>query len=193
MTLNSSFYYIDWQRIQLQTTLACGYFFTANSGKAYSEGAEVEASVKLGGGFRLNQSLGTTRSALTDAALPGNSPIGQQLPDVPRWTATTSLEYSRDITGDLTFNALVTNRFVDSEYDYNAVPASYTQKPAYDLVDMRIGLAGGSWTTSLYVDNLFDRRAVTGINRNVAQNNPYYARVFINRPRTIGVTAETEF
>ncbi|TWB43136.1 outer membrane receptor protein involved in Fe transport [Nitrospirillum viridazoti] len=193
MTLNSSFYYIDWQRIQLQTTLACGYFFTANSGKAYSEGAEVEASVKLGDGFRLNQSLGTTRSALTDAALPGNSPIGQQLPDVPRWTATTSLEYSRDIAGDLTFSALVTNRFVDAQYDYSAVPASYFQKPAYDLVDMRIGLAGGSWTTSLYIDNLFDRRAVTGINRNVAQNNPYYARVFINRPRTIGVTAETEF
>ena len=193
VTVNSSLFYIDWSKMQLQTTLACGYYFTGNSGSAFSEGGESEIAAKLGGGFKLLQSLGFTRAALSSLSLPGNSPLGQQLPDVPRWTFSTSLEWARELNSDLTLTALASNRFVDGEYDYSALPYTYTRKAPYDLVDARVGLMADSWSVALYVNNLLDRRAILGINRDQSQNNPYYTRLFVSQPRTIGLTAETEF
>ncbi|MDG5493845.1 TonB-dependent receptor [Niveispirillum sp. BGYR6] len=193
VTFNSALYYIDWTDIQQQTTLSCGYNFTANSGRAYSKGAEAEMSARLGWGFTLQQSVGYTRSALTRISLPGNSPLDQQLPDVPRWTATTALEYADDISDDLSLSARVSNRYIGGQYNYSAVPASLTRKPSYDILDARISVSGDSWTASLFVDNITNRRAIVGINRSQAQNNPYFARAFINRPRTFGLSIETEF
>jgi outer membrane receptor protein involved in Fe transport len=193
VTMNGSLYYIDWSKMQLQTTLACGYYFTGNSGNAFSEGGEAEITAKLGHGLKLMQSVGLTRAALSSLSLPGNTAVGQQLPDVPRWTFATSLEWSHDLNSELTLTALASNRFVDGEYDYSSLPYNYTHKPSYDLVDLRVGLLASSWSASLYVNNVTDRRAILGINRDQSQNNPYYTRLFVSQPRTIGVTAETEF
>lgn len=193
VTLNSAVYYIDWKDIQQQTTLSCGYNFTANSGRASSKGAEAELSARLGGGFSFQQTVGFTRAKLTSISLPGNSPLGQQLPDVPRWTSTSALEYLQDISDTLSLNARLAHRYIGGQYNYSAVPASLTRKPSYNIIDARVSVLADGWSASLYVDNLTDKQAIVGINRSQAQNNPYFARAFINRPRTFGLTVETEF
>jgi len=193
LEVNSSLYYIDWNQIQQQTTLSCGYYFTANSGKAFSEGGELEVTARITPKLTIVQSAGYTRAVLTNQTLPGNSLLGQQLPDIPKWTLSTSLQYSQELTDDMTLTGLLANRFVGSELDFSALPAAYTRKPQYDIVDARIGVNTDTWSAQLYVDNLFDRTAVLGINRFETQNNPWLSRLFVSRPRTVGVTVETKF
>jgi outer membrane receptor protein involved in Fe transport len=191
--VNSSLYHIDWSGIQQQVTLGCGFLFTANAGTAVSEGGESEIEARLAQGLTLSQSIGYTKATLTKVRIPGNSPLGQQLPDVPKWTFSTTLSYSTDLVDDLTLDALLVNKFVDGEYDYSGLPAPYIRKPPYDVVDARIGLDTETWSTYLYIDNLLDRQAVLGIDRALTLNDPWHTRLVINRPRTFGVVASVKF
>jgi iron complex outermembrane receptor protein len=193
VTLNGDVFYIDWQKIQQQVSLACGYYFTANAGSAVSKGAELELDAKLASSLTLSQSLAYDRAQLTELSLPVNSPLGQQLPDVPKWTFSTTLDYTKPLAQGLTLDALVTNRFVGREYDYNGLPAAFTQKPSYDIVDARIGVLRNHWSAYLFADNAFNRRAVLGINRAETQNDVFTARLIPNRPRTIGLVVRYDF
>lgn len=193
LRVNSDVYYIDWRKIQQQVSLSCGYYFTANAGSAVSKGAELEIEAKPTSNLTLSQSLAYDRAQLTELSLPVNSPLGQQLPDVPKWTFSTTLEYTRPLTQRWTLDALATNRYVGREYDYNGLPAAFTQKPAYDIIDARIGVMRGDWSVYLFADNLLNRRAVLGVNRAETQNDVYSARLIPNRPRTLGLVGRVEF
>ena len=59
--------------------------------------------------------------------------------------------------------------------------------PAYDLVNLRVGLLNGPWDLALYVNNLTDERALLSLD----QERGTRARVgyLTNQPRTFGITA----
>jgi iron complex outermembrane receptor protein len=58
--------------------------------------------------------------------------------------------------------------------------------PAYNLVNVRVGLSRANWETALYVNNLTDERALLALDR----ERGLRARVgyLTNQPRTVGVT-----
>jgi outer membrane receptor protein involved in Fe transport len=61
------------------------------------------------------------------------------------------------------------------------------QVPSYDIANGRLGVEMGHLVTSLFVNNLTDKRAVID---NVFQYNinlPTYSRATINQPLTAGV------
>jgi hypothetical protein len=122
-----------------------------------------------------------------------NSPIGRQLPDVPEWTFAATADYSRNLGNQWTLDALLSDRFVGKEYDYNAIPALYPVKPAYNIADARISLDRNQWSVSWFVDNVLDRRAVLGVNRAEVLNDPWVTRLVPNQPRTIGLLARYRF
>ena len=59
--------------------------------------------------------------------------------------------------------------------------------PAYDLVNLRVGVLKGKWDISLYGNNLTDERALLALDR----ERGLRARVgyLTNQPRTFGITA----
>ena len=61
------------------------------------------------------------------------------------------------------------------------------QMPAYDLVNLRLGVLRGKWDFSLYANNLTDELAFLALDRERGKR----ARVgyLTNQPRTFGVTA----
>ena len=65
--------------------------------------------------------------------------------------------------------------------------ASDTQA-AYETGDIRFGLEGEHWSGSLFVDNLWDERAVT-----FRSNRWAVPRLSIVRPRTIGLQFRYDF
>jgi iron complex outermembrane receptor protein len=63
--------------------------------------------------------------------------------------------------------------------------------PAYDILNLRLGLLKGKWDVSLYANNLADERAFLALDR----ERGLRARVgyLTNQPRTFGLTARLRF
>jgi iron complex outermembrane receptor protein len=58
--------------------------------------------------------------------------------------------------------------------------------PAYDIVNLRVGVLKGRWDTALYINNVTDERALLSLD----QERGTRARVgfYTNQPRTIGIS-----
>ncbi len=67
-------------------------------------------------------------------------------------------------------------------------PAIRRELPAYDLTNLQVGLDGGQWSVTLFVNNLFDERGVVGLEESVIRYS-----VTATRPRTIGIGARRTF
>ncbi len=81
----------------------------------------------------------------------------------------------------------------------NNIGGPYTQNtvtfnpklPAYDIVNMRVGVLRGRWDTALFVNNLTDETAHLALDR----ERGLRARIgyLTNPPRTFGVTTRVNF
>jgi len=187
VSLNGALYFMDWDKIQQQVTLSCGYNFSANAGKAVSKGGELELNARVTSSLLFTQNFGFSRAYLTQIDVPGNSPLGQQLPDVPRWTYATGLSYETLVGRDYKLTSSLNERFVGAEYDYSGTPAPFTQKPAYHVLDARLRAGRDNWSASLFADNLLNALGIVGVARSEVINIPETARIIPIRPRTIGV------
>ena len=63
--------------------------------------------------------------------------------------------------------------------------------PAYNIINLRLGVLKGKWDTALFVNNLTDERAFLALDR----ERGFRARVgyLTNQPRTIGITTRVNF
>jgi iron complex outermembrane receptor protein len=66
-----------------------------------------------------------------------------------------------------------------------------SELPAYDLVNLRLGVVRGRWDVSVFVDNLTDERALLSFDRERGTR----ARIgyLTNQPRTFGLRARVGF
>jgi iron complex outermembrane receptor protein len=65
------------------------------------------------------------------------------------------------------------------------------EMPAYDILNLRVGLLRGKWDISLFANNLTDERALLALDR----ERGLRARVgyLTNQPRSFGITARVKF
>jgi iron complex outermembrane receptor protein len=63
--------------------------------------------------------------------------------------------------------------------------------PAYDIVNLRLGVRHGKWDTAFYVNNLTDERALLSLDRERGTR----ARIgyVTNQPRTYGISTRVDF
>jgi outer membrane receptor protein involved in Fe transport len=66
--------------------------------------------------------------------------------------------------------------------------AGVNTQDAYETGDIRFGLEGAAWSASLFVDNMWDERAVT-----FRSNRWGEPRLSLVRPRTVGLQVRYEF
>jgi hypothetical protein len=68
----------------------------------------------------------------------------------------------------------------------------FHRRSGYSLVNLRVGsdkdVANHKWGASLFVDNVFDKIAETGLPVAISADLPTTRRLGIVRPRTIGLT-----
>lgn len=197
LTLNASLYSIDWNQVQQQIVLQCGFNITANFGSARSKGAEVEASYQPSSGLTLRMNAGYTSAAL-DNDVPGTGAMkGDRLLDVPRWTGGASVEYNwRWNTGYSGFGRLGANYTgrANSLYDRSS---PFYQRVGFAEVNFQFGWQpeGKSprWRATLFAENLLDKVGQTGLPVAISADLPNTRRVAINRPRTMGIKLELPF
>jgi iron complex outermembrane recepter protein len=190
LSVNSALYYEDWSNVQQNVVLGCGYHFYANAGKAAVYGAETEIVVQLLDGLTLTENVAYTHAALTEAVPSIGAPNGQPLVDVPNWLESTALNYSRPISSNLSFVARFSEDYVGASYDD---AFAFDRLPAYDIMRIRAGVAGGTWVAELFVDNLANERARIADTNSYVINIPDLDRVATNQPRTMGIDLRYRF
>jgi iron complex outermembrane receptor protein len=187
--VNASVYFVDWTNIQQSVNLPiCGASITLNVGAAETYGGELELRAKLTDGLTVSFVGGATHAYLTQSPNDVVAVPGQWLLNVPKWSATPSLEYDWPMGATLKAFARTDYDVVGSSFGaFSTSDPGYNQ-PGYNVLNASVGVNSGNLMLSLYVKNLLD-------------NSKIIARPSINfveegytlRPLTAGIYATLKF
>jgi iron complex outermembrane recepter protein len=161
------------------------------------------------------------RSTLTSTDPAGNVTVvsgieeGERLPTVPKFQLVAAVTYQWEVRpGSLAYVTgayqHIGSRFTQVgdqdlgtldllSFGANTIGAPLTQStftydpelPAYDLVNIRGGLRRNNWDVALYLNNVFDERALLSLDR----ERGTLARIgfLTNQPRTFGISTRVDF
>ncbi len=187
LVVDGAAYLIDWDNLQTEHDLACGFNFIENAGKVHSKGVELEVTANLMEGLVLS-----VRTSYTDAALAINSPdlnapAGTPVPYAPKWNLSLSGRYSRPILD-------ATNGFIQLDYlyvdpstsDFN--PVNSIPQPAHNNLNLRVGVENDRWQVALFAENLTNEVEKLNVTQLYGRFSTDLAR-----PRTIGVKVGTRW
>jgi outer membrane receptor protein involved in Fe transport len=188
-TINSAGYFENWQHIQQNIPLGCGFPFTSNAGDAHIYGTELEMSAIVVQGLVASASASWLHSEYIANAVPATT-IDDRVQNVPEITLSGSLAYRRPLNDYVALVTRVDNNYVGSRIDTTA-QANYL--PPYDLTNVRAGLEGNRWSANLFVNNVTNRLALltnaSAINVNVSTFN----RTAMEQPLTFGLDLNFRF
>jgi iron complex outermembrane receptor protein len=183
MTINAAGYFENWQHIQQNIPLACGFPFTGNAGDAHIYGAELEINAVLVPGLVASVNGSWLHAEYIANAVPATT-IGERVQDVPELTAAASLAYRHGITDKLSLIGRIDNNYVGSRIDTTS-QANYL--PAYDLTNIRAGVEGSNWTAMLFANNVTNRVALLTNSPAINVNVPTFNRTAMSQPLTFGI------
>ena len=161
------------------------------------------------------------RSTMTSTAPDGSTSVvsgieaGNRLPSVPEFQLAAAATYQWQMkggslgyltgiyqhvgsrytqVGDQDLGTLNLLSFAPNTIGGPLTAATFTydpEMPAYDLLNLRLGLLKGRWDVALYANNLTDERAFLALDRERGTR----ARIgyLTNQPRTFGITAHVTF
>lgn len=163
-------------------------FFTDNAAQGKTYGFESDIRWFVGEAWELYANIGLLDATFDEFVTSQVDLSGRDQAHAPGYTLAAGASY-RHAGG---FFARVDVSARDSFY----FDVSHDQKSkAYELVNARVGFDAGSWTTYIWVRNLFDRSyAVRGFffgNEPPDFSNTLYTR--LGDPRQVGVTFEKRF
>jgi iron complex outermembrane receptor protein len=213
LSFQTSVYYIDWSGIQTTVNLpSCGAFYTANRGKAISQGFDFQVAAILAEGLKVSANVGYTDAYYPDAAfgasVDGVTPLligaGDKLPNVAPWSASAHADYTRDISaiwdGSRSYFRL-DYRWIDATPRGNPALASYdpttggpignAPNSAYGQLNLRLGVLHGGLDVSAFVNNVTNADPILGVTHASVADTLYSATAI--RPRTMGVTGLFRF
>ncbi|HEY0682771.1 MAG TPA: TonB-dependent receptor [Steroidobacter sp.] len=195
LLLNASVFRIDWDDIQLNT-LAGGFTIFANGGEARSEGLELEARFAPNDAWSFGAAAGYTSTELLDDAPDSGGVQGDSLPFSPDWSGAFMAEYSFPVGPSARGYLGMTARYVGQSISSfsNSRTNIPARLPSYTPVDLRAGLSFDRWDVNLNVDNLQDKRGISGVlNRQVIPNQGLPSEATLYAPRTISLAVNMHF
>jgi iron complex outermembrane recepter protein len=184
-SINAAEYFEHWSAVQQSVPLTCGFTFAANAGDAHIYGSELEIDAALAPGLVLTLAGGYTHGRFVTSGFNGLEILtGEQLQNIPEVTTSQSLSFRRPLSDAVTLIARVDNNYIGSRID---VSYGVNQVPSYDIANGRVGVEMGNLVTTVFVNNLTNKRAIID---NVFQYNinlPTYSRATVNQPLTAGI------
>jgi iron complex outermembrane recepter protein len=192
LSVNAAVYTIDWKNIQQTIILPiCGFNFTTNAGDARIYGSELEVNALVTPNWTLSLNGGNTHGYITSTLEPGIFGVGEDLLNVPLYTATASSDYDIPLKNQqsLFFNADFP--YVGRSHAYYAtqeVPVHYN--PGYGILNLAFGFmqqdVGSQHHTlrlSLYAQNVLDNH------RTIQYPSVFQVQeAYTVRPLTVGFT-----
>lgn len=205
---NAALFNVDWDDAQIAGATDVGQLpYLSNAGSANAKGIELSTRAILSDSFTVYATYAYTKAELTsDAPFLFNADgtdgaeDGDRLPGSPEHQFSMGVNYQTDVFSDKT---------LDINYGLTAQSDVITRVglhdsgetlPGYSLSNISAKLTADEWSTTLYVDNLFNKYAFTSVRRsdadittaNGADIQRNYGH-YINRPLTVGVKFNYKF
>ncbi len=193
VTLNVAAFHIDWKNIQQRVVLPCGFFFVGNAGGAKVDGTEVELRARLARGLELDLGAGYEDARISAAGATSPQQIGSPVYQVPPWTGTAALNYTRPLTGSLSLESTLRYAYVGQSYSANNVPSNPRLRPPYAVTDATLGVVFGNYRLRLIGSNLFNVHANLADNYSDIAETPGRPRIVVNQPRTLALDLSASF
>jgi outer membrane receptor protein involved in Fe transport len=210
LVINADFYYDDWRNIQQLLLLDCGYEYYDNAGNGRTFGPELEVTARITPEWTVSGSGAYTDAEITNpipllasnvatGALPGTistcpsvSNCVVPILNVPNYTASLSLAYSRPVFDKYQLTARITDNYVGPVVDESYYPI--INLAPYNLVNLRVGVSADKWTATVFINNLTNKHAeITANNTSFQFNIPAYVRIATNQPLTGGIELSYRF
>lgn len=189
VTVNSAAYFENWQHIQQDIPLDCGFPFTGNAGDAHIYGTELEVSMLVAPGLLFSVNGSWLHAEYIANAVPATT-IDDRVQEVPEVTASGSLAYRHPINDSLSFISRIDNNYVGSRIDTTA-QANYL--PSYDLTNIRAGIEADHWKAELFLDNVANRVALLSNSPAINVAIPTFNRTAMEQPLTFGIDLSYHF
>ena len=196
LSYDASLYYIDWKNIQLPLSTG-GFGFTANEGRAKSQGLELSLESRPLTGLTLSTWVAWNDAELTEsfpaaATVVGKS--GDRLPYGARFSGNFSVNEEFRLWGEATGFLAGTLSYVGDRKGIfrgsaGGVPLPRQDFPGYAQLDAQVGSRFDSWTVSVFLNNATDRRGLIGGD---AGNFVPFAYNY-TQPRTVGLSVLKTF
>jgi iron complex outermembrane receptor protein len=175
---------------QLQQNNPLDYvFYTQNASNGENYGLEGEAACRLSSRWQVSGSASVlhTRYVGVSGAFAGLDLDGRAQPFAPSYKLSAAVEYHHPAGWFARLDASAIGSFYYYTSDAQA-------SSAYTLENVRVGYKQGSWTTSLWVRNLFDARyAQQGFYfQLIPPNFPFQSFLQQGDPRQVGITVNYE-
>lgn len=194
LTVDASIYRIDWDKVQQQIVLQCGFNITANFGKAVSQGGELEVRFRPADAWTFGLGAGYTDAYLKNDVPGTDARKGDRLTNVPRWNASASAEYRQPVNGDYDGFIRADVGYVGEEHFIYDRTSPFYRRGGFTTTNLRLGVEGRNGVdVTLYATNLFDRHGETDLPVAISADLPTTRRVALNQPRTIGVTFQYQY
>ncbi len=215
LQVNITGYHQTWENYQLEVTdpsFNLGEVFqtvVANVGDATVDGIDFEitaiptAGLEVGlSGTHIIKNETDDRFTVTDPRAPASPaidlPAGSRLPLVADWNISGYAEYGWPVNFMGGSNAFVRFQFSHTGSSLNKVvpdaePIPQLKQPAYTIGDVRAGFGNEKWQAEVYVNNLWDERAVLYHPVFELQRHFGRDRVVTNRPRNFGLRIKRYF
>ena len=196
MTVDVSAFDIEWKKIQVLSEIQ-GFIITGNGATARSSGLEFAWMWKPIAGLTWSANAAYTHAYLTTDAPGIGGTAGDDLPDVPKFSANVAVDYDFIVTERL--NGFVGGNFMymgSRVSDFVAdLPANMNRAvmPSYHTLNLRTGMNYGDMTAEVYVKNLTDSWGLTRLyGETIDAFSPPLAAAVI-QPRTFGVSISYKF
>ncbi|WP_213609405.1 TonB-dependent receptor [Pseudoalteromonas sp.] len=199
---NAALFNVDWDNAQIAGATAVGQLpYLSNAGSANAKGVEIATRAILSDAFTAYATYAYTKAELTsDAPYLFNADgtdgaqDGDRLPGSPEHQFSMGINYQTEILNDKTLDI---NYGLTAQSDVISkvgLRDNGEVLPGYSLSNISAKLTADAWSTTLYIDNLFNKYAVTSVRRSdadittangaeIQRNYGYY----INRPLTVGI------
>ncbi|MBD1582632.1 TonB-dependent receptor [Pseudoalteromonas sp. S16_S37] len=213
---NAALFNVDWEDAQVSGATEIGQLpYTTNAGSANAKGVEVATRAMLTDSITAYATYAYTKVELTkDAPTLFNTDgkdggmDGDRLPGSPEHQFSLGINYQTEILND---------KLLDINYGLTAqsdiiskvgLHDSGETLPGYSLSNLSAKITGDQWSTTLYINNLFNKYTYTSVRRSNADIVPYDSVTdtgtngadiqrnyghYINRPLTIGVKFDYQF
>jgi iron complex outermembrane receptor protein len=190
--LNATYFWIDWQDIQVDINPACGWTFTYNGGEAETNGLEVDIEFDVLSNLRLDVAASVMSAEISKDIESLGATAGDRLPNVAETQASIGLSYLFDLASMPGFARLDLNYYGDSYATF--AMSKEDMSPSYSQANLNVGLElNDSTRIQFSVANLTDER--TEAFRFSAESPEWRPRNYLQwiPPRTISLSVSKDF
>jgi outer membrane receptor protein involved in Fe transport len=182
-------YDMDWKNIQL-TVITAGATTIGNAGKATSQGVEASWDYDPFAGLVFSGSLACNDARIKSTAPAIGATNGDPLPFAPHFTSNLSVDYKREVTGDVIAAGGLTFSSISNQVSAYQNRTHYPIK-GYETLDGRASLSWRNYSLTGRLTNILNRQAVTNIASSTYEGGPLVGTIL--RPRTFTMTIAAKF